>query len=98
MVPRLEEIDPIGAYRINQPMLLGNAARPGSGQNVFQRFRLADAVERLPHYGLHQVHNPERHPAIRLGPVAQVLAKFGMKDRQALRLLCQARTRAATYR
>jgi hypothetical protein len=58
VIARLDKIDSLGAYAINQPMLLGDSPGPGSGQFILQRFRLADAVEWIPQDVLDEVQNP----------------------------------------
>ena len=98
VVAGLEKIDPSGADRIDQSMFFGDAAGPRAGQHVFQRFRFPDALKWISHCGFDQVQDSQGDPAIGLDPVAQVLAKFGMKDREPLRPACQVRTRAEAFR
>src|ERR1035438_2229011 len=50
MVAGLEEINSIPADLVPQPVLLRNPPRPAAGEHELQRFRLADAGERIPHY------------------------------------------------
>jgi len=89
MVPGLKEIDAVCAYGVHHPMFLGNATRPRPCQNVLQRLGLPDTLERIPHHGLHQIENPQRHPSIRLDPVPQILTKLGMEDREPFSPPCQ---------
>ncbi len=94
MVARLDEVDPNAAYHIDEPMFFRDATEPRSCENVLQRFGLSDA-KGIPQHRLDQIEHPQRHPSINVDPIAQVLAKFGMKDCQTFRLVCQVRTRAA---
>ncbi len=55
MVTALQEIDPVGTYRIDQPMFLGDAARSGSREDIFQGLGFADALKRILEDRLDQV-------------------------------------------
>jgi len=58
VIARLHKIDSLGAYAINQPVLLSDSPGPGSGQFIPQRLRLADAVKRIPQDILDELQNP----------------------------------------
>ena len=80
MVARLQKIDTIASHQIDQPMLVGNAPRPASRQNVPQRFGLSDPGERLTQHGLHELQHPQSNLAIGFNPVAKVLAELGVEN------------------
>lgn len=83
MVTPLQELDPIALYQINASVLLGYAPRPDVGAKVFQRFRLADTLERISQYRLHKIKQPLCGAAIGVDPVAQIIEKLRMADRQS---------------
>jgi len=45
VVARLQTIDASIAYSMYPTMLLGDAARPATGQHILQRFRFSDTSE-----------------------------------------------------
>jgi hypothetical protein len=80
VVARLEKVDPNSANQVDDPVLLGEAAGPGTGRQILQRLRLPDSLEGVAHDRLDQVEGPERNPAVGLNPEPQILAKFGVED------------------
>lgn len=80
MVPCLEEVDPVRAHQINDPVFLRQPAGPHIRSEVFQQFRLADAGKRVPQGGIDQVEGAERDLTIRFDPVAQILQELRVED------------------
>ena len=68
MVPALEEIDPVLLNQVDEPMLLRQSAGPGSGVQILQRLRLADAGKRIAENGLDQIERPQGDIAVNLHP------------------------------
>src|SRR6266498_2788260 len=58
MIARLNEIDSVVTYHVDQPMLLGNASRPDICTQVPQRFGFAHTAERITHDGFQQGQYP----------------------------------------
>ena len=76
MVASLEEIDSIPADLVYQSVLLRDPPRPATGEEELQRFRLADAGERIPHYHFHKVQNAKGHFPVALHPMFQIVTKL----------------------
>src|SRR4051794_10276027 len=55
VVASLEEVDPIVADEVDDPMLLGQPTRPDAGPEVLERLGLANSAERVTDDGLDQV-------------------------------------------
>jgi hypothetical protein len=70
VIAGLKKIDPLRTHRIDQPMFLGDAARPRIGKNVSQRFGFSDALERIPHHRFHEVNQSKGDAAIIFDPVS----------------------------
>lgn len=83
MVTPLQELDPIALYQINASVLLGYAPRPDVGTKVFQRLGFADTREGISQCRLHEIKQPLCGAAIGLDPVAQIIEKLRMADRQS---------------
>src|SRR5205085_7266697 len=73
----LQEVDAVAGDAVGDAVLLGQAARPDAGPQVLQRLGLANALEGIANDGLDEVEGPQRDAAVRLHPVAQVLAELG---------------------
>src|ERR1051325_6980647 len=80
VIARLQELDPIVRDEINDPMFLGETARPSSSGQVFERLGLADPGERIAHDRFDEIEGTERDFAVGLYPVAEILAELGMED------------------
>lgn len=98
MVSGLKEINTAGTHRVDQPMFLTDPARPGPREDVPQRFRFTDSLERIPHDRFNQVENPEGYAPVCFDPEPKVLTKLRVENRKALRLLWQGRSLVAAYR
>lgn len=79
MVSRLEKVDAVVGYEIHDSMFLRQAPRPCAGREIFQRLRLADPREWIPHDGFDDFQRAQCNPSIHRDPVPQVLPKFGLK-------------------
>jgi hypothetical protein len=75
VIPRLDELYPVGKYPIDDTMFLVNSAAPATGEIMPQRFGFANSPEWVGEYRLHQVKNPKRGFAVCLNPAPQILAK-----------------------
>jgi len=80
MIPGLEEIDPVIADEIDKAVFLDEAAGPDAGGKILERFRFADAGEGIAHDGLDQVEGAQRHLAVTLNTVAQVITELRLED------------------
>ena len=68
MVSSLEEIDcPVGDA-VHQSVFLSDTPRPTPGENIFQRFGLSRAWERIPHDCLHEVEYSDRDTMLVFDP------------------------------
>jgi hypothetical protein len=76
----LKELDPVASHQIHQSVLAADPTRPGSRQNVLQRFGLANSRERLTQDGLDQGQNSQANLTIGFDPVAEVLTKLGVEN------------------
>ncbi len=61
-------------------MLLGETSRPRSCRKIFKGLGFADALERLAEGCLDDIQRPQSDFAICVHPIAQILAKFRMKN------------------
>lgn len=82
MVARLQKIDPIPADEVDEPVFLREPAGPGTGREVFERFRLADTLKRVAEYCLYQVQRSQSGLPIGHHPISKILPEFGVKDRR----------------
>jgi len=102
VVTCLKKINSPFADAVDQPVFLGDPARPAACQNELQWLRLADTRERIFHRRLHQLQRPKRCLPIRFHPVQQVLPKLGVKHgialNPALNSPCQVPSPAAVCR
>jgi hypothetical protein len=80
MIPGLQKINPIVRDEVNDPMLLGQAARPGPRENVLQGLGLPDPRERLSQKRLDELEQAQGDLSIVLNPELQILTKLRMKD------------------
>ena len=80
MIPPLQKIHPLIPDHINKSVLLGDAAGPEAGGEVFEGFGFADALEGVAHDGFDQFQNAQGDAAVGLDPVAQVFAEFWLED------------------
>ena len=76
VVSRLQEIDPIPAYPIDQPVLLRDPPGPASGERILQGLRLPNTGKRLTQDGFHQLKGPKGDLTIGFHPVTQVFAEL----------------------
>ena len=97
MVSCLQEIDLLIAHQIDQPMLLGNAARPGVGHEILERLRFSDARKWIAGNGFNQLEDTQCGRAISLNPKAQVFHKLGLED-ELIRRVSQDRLQRAERR
>jgi len=79
MIAGLQEIYPVGAYSIDQPVFLGEAARPASRKHVFQWLGLTNASEQVAQNTLDKVEGPECGFAVGRDPITNVIAELGME-------------------
>ena len=63
-------------------MLLGDAARPCAGCQIFERLGLADSYERIAHDGLDEIENTKSHLSVRLHPMPKIFAELELKNSQ----------------
>ena len=75
MIPRLDELNPVGKHPIDDPMFLGDSPAPATGEFMPQRLRLADSLEWIGENRCHQVENSERNFAVGFNPAPQIVAK-----------------------
>ena len=85
VVAGLDKVDSIVADDIDEAMLLGEPPGPDIGAQILEWFGFADPAERLAHDGFDEGKNSESCAPISLDPIAQVVAKLGLKHRIALR-------------
>ena len=99
VIAGLQELDAVVAYPVDQPVLLGNAARPAAGERLPERFRLSNALKRISERRLNHFEDSRGYVAVSLDPVAKVLEKLALEDRDALSAsAAQVRSPAATRR
>jgi len=84
VVAGLQEFDSVVVYEVNDPMFLGQTARPGAAASVFQGLRHSDAVKWVANDCLYEIQGPERKPPIGSNPVSKVVPKFWMDDNDPL--------------
>ncbi len=68
-------------------MFLGNSPGPNSGSGVSQWLRFSDALEGVAQDCFHEVERFYKNSPIRLGPVAQIIAKPRGNDGIAVSIL-----------
>ena len=81
MVTGLEEVDLVATYEVDNSVLLGKPARPRAGWEELERFRLADAGERIAEHGFHDGENSEGDLSVVLDPKPEVLPELELEDR-----------------
>ncbi len=84
MIARLQEIDSRLADPVNQTMLLSDSPGPGAAEGMLERLGFADSAKRIPQNSLHQLKYAQRSLAIGLNPVAKILTKFAVENRNSL--------------
>ena len=80
MIPRLEKVNPIVAYEVDNSVFLSQPPRPCARGQVFQRLWLSDPGERISEDRLNKIEAPQREFPISFYPVPQVLAELLLKD------------------
>jgi hypothetical protein len=86
MVPGLEEVNGLIRDTVYQPVLLANTTRPATCQHIFQRLRLAQPLEWIPHYCLDEIQHSDCGAAFGFEPKTEVLPELRLKDRDPLRI------------
>jgi hypothetical protein len=86
VVSSLEEIDPLVRDAVHQPVFLSDAPGPAAGEDKFQWLGLTRSFERIPHDGVNEIQDPDRHTALVFDPKPQILKKLGLKYGRSLRL------------
>jgi hypothetical protein len=81
---RLEEVDPVFADQIDDPVLLGQAPRPGAREDVLERLRLTFSLKRIAQHGVDDLQCAQRRPAVGLDPETQVFQELALEDCLAL--------------
>jgi hypothetical protein len=85
MVSGLQEINPVIAYQVNKPVLLGDSPRPCARRKVLQWFRFANARKGITLDSFDQLEDFERRVAFGFDPESQVLEKFVLKNHLSFR-------------
>ena len=80
MIPGLEEVDTVVADEVNEAVFLGETARPDTGGEILERFRLADAAEGIAHDRFDQVEGAQGHLSVGFDPVVQVVTEFRLEN------------------
>jgi hypothetical protein len=93
VVPRHQDVDPLPAHQIDEPVLLGDAARPAPLHVEAQRLGLADPHERFTKHVLDEQQDAKGDGAVGADPVLEILPKLGVEDGESfaagsLRLSC----------
>jgi len=65
VIPRLKKINSLGGDFIDQAMLLSNPPAPVASEFMFERLRLADAVEGVGEHCFYQFQDAESCLAVR---------------------------------
>jgi hypothetical protein len=86
MVSSLEEVNGFIRDTVHQPVFLANTARPTACQHIFERLRLSQPLEWIPHHCLDEIQHPDCGAAFGFDPKAEVLPKLRLKDRDPLRI------------
>jgi len=81
VIPCLKELDCLRTHQIDEAMLVGEASRPGSTQEVPQRFGLTDSPERISEDCFDDLQGSQSCLAVRLDPEAQIVQELALKDR-----------------
>jgi hypothetical protein len=84
VIAGLEEVDLVATDEVDNPVLLGEPARPGAGREELERFRFADASKRVAKYGLDDRENSECDPPVGFDPEPEVLPELELEDRDPL--------------
>ena len=77
-------MDVVIADEVNEAVFFGQPPRPSPSEDVFQRFRLADACEWFAKNLFDEVERTKGNLAIRLHPESKVLPKLRVKDGEPL--------------
>ena len=80
MIPSLEEIDAVVAYKINDAVFLGQSPRPYTRGEIFEGFRFTDSFKGISDDSLDQRNGAEGDLTIGPDPMFQVLDKLGLED------------------
>ena len=84
MVSGLEKIDRIVSDAVHEAMFLGDAARPTSRQDIYQRFGLAWAFEGVSQDRVDKIQHSDCRASIGFDPETEVFAELGLKYCDAL--------------
>jgi len=79
VIPSLQKINAVSAYAIHQAVLLREAARPATREDVFQRLRLSDPRKWVAQDAFDEFECTERNLAVGFNPVTKILPELGMK-------------------
>src|SRR6266508_2248364 len=85
MIPGLEKVNSVIRDEVNDAMFLRQPARPGSGEEVLQRFGLPDSREGFTEDCFDEIEEPQSHLSIISDPELEILPKPRMEDRKAFR-------------
>jgi hypothetical protein len=77
----LEEVDPIPAHEIHEPVFARQAAGPYTSELVSQRLGFADTLEGIAHGRFDKSKNPQRSAAIGFNPIPQIISELRFEDR-----------------
>ena len=84
MVPGLQEVDARRGDEIDEAVLLGQAAGPGAGELVLQRFGLADAGDGVAEHRFDEAQQAQGRGPVGLDPPGEVGQEVAVEERFAL--------------
>jgi hypothetical protein len=80
MIAGLEEVDLVATDKVDNPVLLGEPARPGARWEELERFRFSNASKRVAKYGLHDGENSKGDLPVGFDPKPEVLPELELED------------------
>jgi hypothetical protein len=86
VVSSLKEVDGFIGDTVHQPVFLANTTRPAASEHIFERFRLSQPLEWIPHHCLDEIQNSDCDAAFGFDPIAEVLPELSLKDRDPVRV------------
>jgi len=87
VVAGLEKVDAFVGHAVDEPVFLGDATGPASGEAVAEGFGLAESPEWIAHHGFDEVQDAEGGVAVGPDPGLKIFAELGLKDSEAVRWL-----------